>query len=332
MNYSTLPEEFSFIDQYFRPLAGAGALDLRDDAAVFMPPAGKEIVIAADSLVENVHFFSTDDSYTVGQKLLRCNLSDLAAMGATPFGYLLTVSCSKDFSKDWFDGFCKGLEADQNKFNCFLLGGDTTSTSGPLVLSLTILGYVQKGEVVKRIGAQKGDEIWVTGHIGDSALGLKILLNELENKNIPLHTAQFLKNRYWCPQPRVGLKINNIASASMDISDGLVQDLGHLARENNLCMHISSQQIPLSDSAQNVIELNPKEYFTCLSGGDDYELLLCIPPKNRAFLLKNAADAGIKVTCIGVCEDPSLHGTDKVILVDQKGQKLYLKREGWSHF
>src|SRR6202789_2342255 len=167
-----LPAEFALIAKYFRPLAGPGSLDLRDDAALLTPPPGRDLVLTADAMVGGVHFLADDPPDLVGRKLLRVNLSDLAAKGATPLGYLMTVSAPRATQDAWFAGFAAGLAADQAEFAVSLLGGDTTSTPGPISLSLTIIGHVAPGQMVHRTGAQAGDGIWVTGTIGDGALGL----------------------------------------------------------------------------------------------------------------------------------------------------------------
>src|SRR4051795_6921746 len=219
-----LPAEFSLIARHFRPLAGPGARDLQDDAAVLAPPPGRELVLTCDAMVAGVHFLPDDPADLVGRKLLRVNLSDLAAKGAMPLGYLMTVSAPRATSDAWFAGFTAGLAQDQKEFGVVLLGGDTTSTPGPISLSLTIVGHVAPGQAVHRSGAQAGDAIWVTGTIGDGALGLAAARGTLQDP------SGYLLSRYRLPQPRLGLAVAGIASAGMDVSDGLVQDLGHLCR------------------------------------------------------------------------------------------------------
>ena len=223
-----LPAEFSLISRHFRPLAGPGALDLRDDAALLTPPAGRELVLTVDAMVGGVHFLPDDPPDLIGRKLLRVNLSDIAAKGALPLSYLMTVSTPKDTPDSWFAGFAAGLAQDQALYGVTLLGGDTTSTPGPISLSLTIIGHVAPGTAVHRFGAHDGDGIWVTGTIGDGALGLAVALGRLADP------TGFLLDRYRLPQPRVGLELAGIASAGMDVSDGLVQDLGHLCRASGL--------------------------------------------------------------------------------------------------
>ena len=315
----TLPPEFALIARHFRPLAGPGSLDLRDDAALLTPPPGKQLVLTADAMVGGVHFLPDDPPDQIGQKLLRVNLSDLAAKGATPLGYLMTVSTPKNTPDAWFAGFAAGLARDQATYGCTLLGGDTTSTPGPISLSLTIIGHVTPGLSVHRFGASAGDGIWVTGTIGDGALGLLVALGKLEDP------SGFLLNRYRLPQPRVGLAIGGIASAGMDVSDGLVQDLGHICRASAVGAEIEAERVPLSDAARAA---GPDWLQTRLTGGDDYELLLAVPPAQETALQAAASAAGIPVTRIGTFHS----GPPEVMVRGAGGKPLALDKGGWSHF
>ncbi len=313
-----LPTEFARIAQYFRPLAGPGALALGDDAAVFTPPQGRELVIAADAMVAGVHFLPDDPADLVARKLLRTNLSDLAAMGAAPLGYLLTVSVPRATPETWFAGFSAGLAADQAAFGLHLLGGDTTSTPGPISLSLTILGSVAPGTALRRNGAQAGDDIWASGTIGDGALGLLAARGELPDPD------GFLADRYRLPRPRLalGLALVGIAHAAMDVSDGLVQDLSHICRASGLAAEIHAGKIPLSPAAQaaNCLEL-------CLTGGDDYELLFAAPPEAAEAILAASRATGIAVTRIGTFRAGPAH----VTTIGTDGNTLSLGSGGWSH-
>ncbi|MFT9014399.1 MAG: thiamine-phosphate kinase [Acetobacter sp.] len=321
-NQTDLPQEFAFIRRHFAALAGPAALELRDDAAVFTPPPGLQLVIATDAMVENVHFLPDDPPLTVGRKLLRCNLSDLAAMGARPEGWLLTFARPPHITEDWVAQFCTGLKADQNLFGLSLMGGDTTSTSGPLVLSLTILGSVTPGQAVQRRGAQAGDGLWVTGTIGDGALGLRVLQGKIEDPSG--HLAQ----RYRLPEPRLGLPLHDVARCAMDISDGLVQDTGHLARENGLAAVIDATQLPLSPAARHA---GPDWLQTCLTGGDDYELLMAIPPAQEERLARQgylqSPYGHVPVTRIGYFQD----GAPSVQVLGDNGHPLPVETGGWSH-
>jgi thiamine-monophosphate kinase len=304
-----LPAEFSLIGRHFRPLAGPGALDLRDDVALLTPPPGRQLVLTADAMVGGVHFLADDPPDLVGRKLLRVNLSDLAA----------TVSTPKDTPDAWFAGFASGLAQDQAHYGVTLLGGDTTSTPGPISLSLTIIGHVAPGTAVLRSGARNGDGIWVTGSIGDGALGLAAARGRLADPD------GFLLGRYRLPQPRVGLALAGIASAGMDVSDGLVQDLGHLCRASCVAAEIAAGLVPLSDAARSA---GPDWLETCLTGGDDYELLLAVPPDRSDALLEAASRAGFAVTRIGHFHS----GPAEVMVRKPNGEPLALTKEGWSHF
>ena len=316
---SDLPAEFALIARHFRPLAGPGALDLQDDAAVLAPPPGRDLVLTADAMVGSVHFLPDDPPDLVGRKLLRVNLSDLAAKGATPLGYLMTVSTPRDTPDSWFAGFTAGLAQDQLEYGVVLLGGDTTSTPGPISLSLTILGHVAPGQAVHRAGARPGDGIWVTGTIGDGALGLAVARGRLQDP------SGYLLARYRLPQPRLGLAIAGIASAGMDVSDGLVQDLGHLCRAGGLTAEIDAALVPLSPPARRA---GPEWFATCLTGGDDYELLLAVPPAREAALRQASQAAGMAVTRIGAFRA----GPAAVMVRGPDGEPMTFPTGGWSHF
>lgn len=321
---ASIPAEFSLIYKHFRPLAGPGGLALGDDAAVLAPPPGRELVLAADAMVQGVHFLPDDPADLVAQKLLRTNLSDLAAMGAAPLGYLLTVSVPRGTPDDWFARFAAGLAADQAAFGIALLGGDTTSTPGPVSLSLTILGTVAPGTALRRNGARPGDGIWVTGTIGDGALGLLAAQGRLPDPD------GHLAGRYRLPRPRIALgqRLAGIAHAAMDVSDGLVQDLGHLCREAGLAATIAAATVPLSPAAMAAIAADAALLRRALTGGDDYELLLAVPPAQEAALRAAAAAAATPVTRIG----HFAAGTPDVVVMDAKGTPWPAAPGGWSHF
>jgi thiamine-monophosphate kinase len=305
-----LPGEFALIAQHFAPLAGPGALGLTDDAAVFAPPAGRELVVAADAMVAGVHFLPEDPPETIGRKLLRTNLSDLAAMGAVPLGYLMTTAFPRGTGEAWVAAFAAGLALDQAEFGLTLLGGDTVSIPGPMTLSLTILGHVAPGTALRRNGARPGDALWVSGTIGDGALGLRVLQGAL-----PPDAA--LAARYRLPQPRLGLgqALVGVASACMDVSDGLVQDLGHICRASGCGAVLHAAQVPLSPGAA----AHPGLLALCLTGGDDYELLFAAPP---------GAAVPPGATRIGAC----VAGPPEVTVLDATGAPMRLDRQGWSHF
>ncbi|MEO8715786.1 MAG: thiamine-phosphate kinase [Acetobacteraceae bacterium] len=319
MPADTLPAEFALIARHFRPLAGPGALGLTDDAALIAPPPGRELVLTVDAMVGGVHFLPDDPPDLIARKLLRVNLSDLAAKAATPLGYLMTIAAPRDTPDAFFAAFAAGLAEDQAAFGITLLGGDTTATPGPLTLSLTAIGHVAPGAMVPRSGARQGDGVWVTGTIGDGTLGLLVARGRLAD------ASGHLLDRYRLPRPRLGIALAGIASASMDVSDGLVQDLGHICRASGLAAEIEAARVPLSEPAR----LAGAEWLAaCLTGGDDYELLLAVAPTNEAALAAACAAVGVAATRIG-----HFHaGRPGVIVRGRDGAPLALGPGGWSHF
>ena len=283
-----MPEgEFEFIARRLRPLATTpGALALTDDAALLDPAAGRQLVLTKDAMVAGVHFLPDDPPGQIAQKLLRVNLSDLAAMGAAPLGYLLALARPKEISDAWLDEFCAGLAADNAAFGIALLGGDTVSTPGPLTLSLTAIGEVPTGSALLRSGAGPGDDVWVSGTLGDAALGLKVLQGALDVTE-PART--FLIERYRLPQPRLALgqALRGIASAAIDVSDGLVADLGHILETSGVGAALHADALPLSEAARDL----PGARDAALAGGDDYELLFTAPSKRRAEIAALCAPA-----------------------------------------
>lgn len=311
----SLPPEFSLIGRHFRPLAGEGALDLADDAALLTPPAGQELVLAADAMVAGVHFLPEDPAETIGRKLLRVNLSDLAAMGADPLGYLMTVALPRGTPDAWVAGFAAGLLEDQREFGLHVLGGDTVSTPGPLTLSLTILGTVPRGQALRREGALPGDDLWVSGRIGDGYLGLRAARGERPDAD------GALARRYRLPEPRLALgrALRGLAHAAMDVSDGLLQDLSHLCRAGGLAAEVEAARVPVSDPAAPIAAL--------VTGGDDYELLFAAAAQDRARIEAAAAAARTPVMRLG----RFTQGEPHVTLRDAAGQDITPATLGWSH-
>ncbi len=303
-------QEFDLIRRYFAPLAGAGGLGLRDDAALISPPAGCELVMTQDALTAGVHFFAEDSAKHIAQKALRVNLSDLAAKGAKPLGYLLSLLMPVDTTEAWVADFAAGLAADQQEFSIALLGGDTSKILGSLTLSLTAIGTVEAGTMLRRSGAKMGDHLYVSGTIGDAALGLQVRQGHLP------HHAHLLE-RYLLPQPRF-LNDTSHISAAMDISDGLLQDAGHLASASGVGLVIEAAKLPLSAAAA---PYRTSHLETIITGGDDYELLFTLPADA---LLPVAA---FPLTCIGTVIEGS-----GVTIVDTQQQPLTFTRKGWTHF
>lgn len=295
------PGEFELIERYFRPLAGApGALSLTDDAAVYEPPHGEEVVLKADLVAEGIHFFADDPPRSIAVKALRVNLSDLAAKGAVPVGYLLSLALKPDWTEDWIAGFASGLAADQERYDVTLFGGDTSRASGGTVVSIAAIGRIPVGRIVRRNGARPGDIVFVSGTIGDAALGLRIRLGTLDA--MPAGgAADHLLDRYLHPQPRIALApvIRDFAQASMDVSDGLVGDLGHICRQSGVAAEVDAGAVPLSAGARALVAADPTALATALTGGDDYEILSTVAEEKAAAFAAAAAAAGVPVTRIG---------------------------------
>ncbi|MBI0536519.1 thiamine-phosphate kinase [Roseomonas sp. KE2513] len=318
-----LPPEFALIARHFRPLAGEGALDLSDDAALLSPPPGQQLVLAADAMVEGVHYLPEDPPETIGRKLLRVNLSDLAAMGAEPLAYLMTTALPRGTSAEWLEGFAAGLAQDQRDFGLQVLGGDTVSIPGPACLSLTIIGTVPPERALRRAGARPGDDLWVSGTIGDGALGLAVLQRRLP-------ADPHLARRYRLPEPRLalGIALRGLARAAMDVSDGLAQDLGHLCRAGQVGAVLELAALPLSPSAAAAVERDPSWLPRLATGGDDYELLFAAAPEDAARVHEASRVAGTAVTRIGRFTE----GAAEVTLLGRDGGTLTPAQGGWSHF
>ncbi|MGH6905213.1 MAG: thiamine-phosphate kinase [Geminicoccaceae bacterium] len=319
-----MPEgEFEFIARHLRPLATAeGALGLTDDAALLDPTPGRQLVLAKDAMVGGVHFLPDDPPAQTARKLLRVNLSDLAAMGAAPLGYLLALARPSAIADAWLAEFCAGLAADNAEFGIALLGGDTVSTPGPLTLSLTALGEVPKGAALLRRGAGPGDDVWVSGSLGDAALGLQVLQGRL---GAPAAARAFLIDRYRLPCPRLGLgqALRGIASAAIDISDGLVGDLGHILEVSGVGAKLRADVLPLSPAARDL----PGARDAALAGGDDYELLFTARPGRQADIEALSRKLDLALTRIGrIRAEPGLD------ILDEAGRMLQVPKAGWQHF
>jgi thiamine-monophosphate kinase len=323
--------EDSLIARYFKPLAtDPGAFGLIDDAAILKSSAG-DIVVTTDAIVEGVHFLSDDPPDTVARKALRVNLSDLAAKGAEPAGFVLTLALRAP-DDAWLAPFANALGEDATRFQCPLLGGDTVSTPGPQMISITAFGRVPQGKMVHRNGAKMGDRVVVSGTIGDAALGLDILKGGAVAAALANDAAarQMLVDRYRVPQPRTALAhaVRDHASAAMDVSDGLAGDLAKLCAASGVSAAIDTQSIPLSAAAQALLARGAVGIETIVSGGDDYEIL-CSIAENRFDAFEQAARlAGIPVRSIGTI----IAGSSVPRFIDGQGTEIALPRRSYSHF
>jgi len=323
--------EDRLIARYFKPLAKhPGAFGLADDAAAITPPAGHDLVLKTDGLIAGVHFFPDDPAEGVGRRALRVNLSDLAAKGATPLGFLLAIALPKDFSEDWLAGFTRGLGEDADGYGCPLLGGDTDSTPGPISISIAAFGTVPTGTMVKRGGAKVGDHVFVSGTIGDAALGLRVRKDEAKPWKLDSAMREHLVTRYRVPQPRVALAeaLRAHANGAMDVSDGLVGDLGKLCTVSNVSADIEVARVPLSDAASSALGSDCELIKPILTGGEDYEVLCAIAPDRVAAFQSAAAKAGIPVTEIGRI----VAGTAPPRFLNPEGNPLTFLRTSYSHF
>nr|AFT64053.1 thiamine-monophosphate kinase [alpha proteobacterium D323] len=333
---SSRPGEFSLIERYFAPLAtSAGAVHLQDDAAVFAPDTGCELVVTKDMLMAGVHFFENDPPFEVAQKALGVNLSDLAAKGAEPKGYLLGLGLSKDIGEEWVAEFCRGLKLVQDQFQIDLLGGDTISCPHGPLLSITAFGQVPTGQVVRRNEAVAGALLYVTGTIGDAALGLQLRLNEELADKLELSVEQhdFLLNRYLLPQPRVGAAqaLRDYAVAAMDVSDGLVADLGHMCRTSHVQASVKLESVPLSDAASAMIAKDAAFLETAITGGDDYEILAAVMPENAEAFEVALQEADLRCVQIGVLGAADV--SKKEIALSLNGETYALHgAAGFRHF
>jgi thiamine-monophosphate kinase len=323
--------EDSLIARYFKPLAtDPGAFGLVDDAAI-LSSTGDDIVVTTDAVVEGVHYLATDPPDTIARKALRVNLSDLAAKGAVPAGFVLTLALrSKEDA--WLRPFADALGEDAKTFACPLLGGDTVSTPGPQMISITAFGRVPNSQMVGRTGARPGDRIMVTGTIGDAALGLDVLTGGAVAAALASDSAarEALISRYRIPQPRnvLAQAVRHHASAAMDVSDGLAGDLTKLCAASGVSAMIDVASAPLSPAAAGLIARNIVCVETLLAGGDDYEVLCTVPPAQSAALIAAGQAVGLAVTAIGTI----VAGHERPRFLDGHGQELALKRLSYSHF
>jgi thiamine-monophosphate kinase len=320
--------EFELIARYFAPLARdfEGAGGLQSDNAYLPADARHDLVVKTDTIVAGVHFLADDLPGRIAAKALRVCLSDLAAGGATPFVYQLSLALPRNWQEPWVAAFANGLAADQRRFGIVLSGGDTVVTPGPLTVTITAFGRVARGKGVTRAGARVGDELWVSGTIGDGALGLLAARGAL-----PALTARqraLLESRYRLPRPRsaLGPRLTGVVTAMADVSDGLLADAGHIAEASRLAAIIEREDVPLSGAARAAVTADPRLWANILGGGDDYELVIAVPGRRRLALQAAARLAGIPVTRIG------RFTPGDGVEVTAGGRSLTAPRRGYVHF
>lgn len=327
------PSEDELIARYFAPLAGMGGLGLLDDAAVISPAAGRDLVLTKDALVAGVHFFPDDPPGDIARKALRVNLSDLAAKGAAPLGFLLALALPGGWSEDWLADFADGLGADAERYAIPLLGGDTVKTPGPLTISITALGEVPAGAMVRRTGVRPGDWLYVSGAIGDSALGLRLRLaapaDRIWADHMQAADRDFLLDRYLLPQPRLALApaLRAHATGAMDVSDGFAGDLAKMLRASGCGAIVRIAQTPFSRAGGAACELHAENRKVCLTGGDDYEIICAVVPRDASAFEAAATLAGVPVRRVGEALDGA-----QILFVDQDGEIRDFAAGSYSHF
>jgi thiamine-monophosphate kinase len=322
------PSEDDLIARFFAPLAGPEGLGLRDDAALLTPLPGSDLVLTKDALVAGVHFFADDPPGAIARKALRVNLSDLAAKGAEPVGFLLALALPGDWTADWLAAFATGLGEDAAAYRCPLFGGDTVKTPGPLMVSVTALGRVDSGRMVARAGVRPGDLIYVSGTIGDAALGLRLRLGK--GPSLADAHQTFLLDRYLLPQPRQKLvpALRRFATGGMDVSDGLIGDLTKMLRVSGVSGEFHLASLPLSDAARAAAAADPALFEIATTGGDDYEILASVSPHKAVAFETAAAEAGVSVTRIG----QALVGAESPRFLGRDGAAVSFERGAFSHF
>jgi len=314
--------EFRIIEDIFAPLATSkAALKLKDDVAVLGARAGKDLILKTDTIVEHVDFFSNDPPDTIAKKALRVNLSDLAAKGAKPYGYLLTLVLRKSVRTAWLKSFARGLAADQRAFKISLLGGDMSSTVGPLTISIAAFGFVPHGQAILRSGARPGHFVFVSGSVGDSGAGLEALRKKLRRP------ALISRYRIPCPRVLLGQRLRGVASSALDVSDGLLADLGHIADVSGVHIEVDAARVPLSASLRKAWGMGEAAALRAATAGDDYEIAFTAPRNRLGNVIAAARASGVRVTQIGLVAKGR-----GVSLLDAQGRPIRVLKSGYTHF
>lgn len=320
--------EEALIARYFAPLSGPGAEGLRDDAASLTPTPGHDLVVTTDAVVAGVHYFPEDPPGSIAVKALGVNLSDLAAKGASPRGFLLTLALPDDWTEAWLAAFAEGLGTASRAHGCPLLGGDTVRSGGPALIGVTAFGEVPAGAMLRRPAARAGDRLCVSGSIGDAALGLALRL--APDPALDVSHRDALLDRYLHPRPRLALvpALRRHARAAMDVSDGLAGDLRKMLAGTGLTARIDVPSVPLSPAAEAAIAGDPSRLATALTGGDDYEILCAVSPDDLSAFLAEARMAGVPAAAIGTVEA----GDGAPLFLDTAGRAMDFARTSFSHF
>ncbi|MGQ0671946.1 MAG: thiamine-phosphate kinase [Hyphomicrobium sp.] len=328
-----IASEEDLIRRFLAPLAAGvpGALDLRDDCALVAVPAGETLVASMDAVAAGVHFIGDEPAADIAWKALAVNVSDLAGKGARPLVYLMALSFPEAPCEDWLTGFASGLAEAQHRFGIRLVGGDTDRRPGPLTITITALGSVPSGRMVRRSTAGAGDRVFVSGTLGDAALGLAVLRDPriADAAGLDLASRDSLTARYRRPEPRLPLReaLRSCSTAAMDLSDGLAKDLARLVAASGCGARVEAGRVPLSEPARRIVAADTGWWSTILAGGDDFEILATVRPDHAAQFCTLAESAGIAVTEIG-----RIIAGSGVEITDPAGRVLALERAGWDHF
>lgn len=325
--------EEALIADFWAPLAAgyARAYGLKDDCATIAVAPGEELVVTTDALIEGVHFFAGDDPGAIAWKALAVNVSDLIAKGANPVAYVMNVALPA-FDRGWLHGFADGLGQAQQAFGCQLAGGDTDRTPGPLTVAITAFGTCPAGQMVRRSTARAGDCIYVTGTIGDAALGLRLRRDPglAARCGLDAEAVRYLEGRFSRPHPSVAIvpALRAAASAAIDVSDGLMKDIDRLCRVAGGGGRIDAAAVPLSAPARVVVAAGETRLEELFAGGEDYEVLATVPPAASVEFERLAEVAGVPVACIGAVTDEGNGAT----AIGSDGAALALSKLGWDHF
>jgi len=318
--------EFNLIKQYFTRPTNHTLLGVGDDAALVQTQVGMQLAISADMLVSGTHFFADTDAYKLGWKSLAVNISDMAAMGAQPKWATLAIALPA-IDEKWLAAFSQGFFACADTFNVDLIGGDTTR--GPLTISVQIMGEVGVGKSLRRDHAKVGDQIWVSGELGTAALALNALMDKLTLDEKQLKTYRKSLEQ---PEPRValGLALRDIANSAIDISDGLLSDLGHILEQSEVSAEIYLNDIPCNEYVSSHLHEEPFQKML-LAGGDDYELCFTAPIEMQYKIKELSKQLSLKLTHIGHII-PQKDGASKVVVSDDNGNIIEIKETGFDHF
>ena len=329
---STHFDEFKMIKELLSPLSlgEGGAYGLSDDAAKLNIEKGN-IVLTTDAIIEGVHFPKSEDPKILASRIIRVNLSDIAAMGAVPRAYLLVLALPSSTTLKWIESFVEGLSDEQKEFSISLIGGDTTHTHSELMLSITMIGEIYDNNILLRSGARIGDYIYVSGFIGDAALGLSLIQGRYKSNNISI--TDYLVNRFRKPTPRIdlGKGLNGIANSAADVSDGLLADLRHICEASGVYAEIYLNDIPISSEAESIIKNDIDSRIELLSGGDDYELVFTVPFELTSQVSQLSEKYNVEIKQIGKIIGAGLN-EDVITLKDINGKILKVDSEGYQHF